>query len=187
MRPTAHLPAALVALAAVAAPAIAHAEDTAPRSPEIATLAALVPVGASIALGGAALATDSEALGWAAVTTFVVGPSAGHFYANAPGRGFLTMAARAGGVGTFAVGGLLYAFADWDEDDNDNDEASSGARRDGALLMAVGATAAIAATAYDVLDAAPAVRRFNAEIMVAPTLVNGAAGNAPGMAISGRF
>jgi hypothetical protein len=185
MRPTAHLPAALLALAAVAAPALAHAEDTAPRSPEIATLAALVPVGASIALGGAALATDSEALGWAAVTTFVVGPSAGHFYANAPGRGFLTMAARAGGVGTFAVGGLLYSLASWDEDEND--DASRAARRDGALLMAVGATAAIAATAYDVLDAAPAVRRFNAEIVVAPALVNGAAGNAPGMAISGRF
>jgi hypothetical protein len=171
----------VAALVTVAAPALARAEAPEARSPATATALSLAPLGATLALGAAAGATESDALAWVAVGTFVVGPSLGHFYAGSQGRGIATTAARAGGLGLMATGFAL-AFADsWNEDDEDDHGALAG------LAMVTGVSAVIAATVYDIVDAAPAARRFNSEIAVTPTVVGGAAGNAPGMAISGRF
>jgi hypothetical protein len=186
------LPAALLAVAVVSAPSLAragtaHAEE--PRSPLVATALAAVPIGVSVALGIAAAETDSDALGFAATTGLLVGPSLGHFYAGEWGRGLLTTGARAAGAGLIIVG----AFAGWDAcdwnaayDDPCHEEARED-HEDGKVVMGIGAAAFVAATVYDVVDAPFAARRFNQRVTVAPTLVSGSAGDAPGLVVSGRF
>jgi hypothetical protein len=180
MRATSLL-AALVALAAAVAPTRAHAESGESRSPTTATHLALAPLGASAAITAVAAATDSDALSWVALGTFVVGPSLGHYYAGAPGRGIATTLGRAGGVGMMALGGGLTAVSGW----SGGDDGGLGAI--GALIMVAGLGTVFSVTIYDVVDAAPATERRNAALMLTPTMLSSPAGNAPGMAIGGRF
>jgi hypothetical protein len=186
------VPAAVLAVAAFALPSLAHAGAAPadePRSPLVATALAAAPIGLSVALGIAAAETDSDALGFAATTGLLVGPSLGHFYAGEWGRGLFTAGARTAGIGLI----LLGAFAGWGEcergasyDDPCHAEGAEEAE-DGRVVMGIGAGVFVAATVYDVVDAPFAARRFNERFTVAPTLVSGAAGDAPGLAISGRF
>jgi hypothetical protein len=57
--------------------------------------------------------------------------------------------------------------------------------------MALGGTAFVGGTLYDLLDAHRAVRRENAklvrDVVVAPTVIHVQNGVAPGMALTGRW
>jgi hypothetical protein len=82
--------------------------------------------------------------------------------------------------------GMVISYGEsWDQADGSDDDDDLG--RYVGLAFPTGTGLVVAATVYDIVDAAPAARRFNAEIAVTPTMIDGAAGNPPGMAISGRF
>jgi hypothetical protein len=146
------------------------------------TLAA-APVAAGAALVTAAVATDNGGLMLLGLGTLVVGPSFGHFYAGERQQGLFTTGARTGGLVLMTAGALMQADPCLSDTCTDRDDDDHG----GDVLLVAGAAVFLAATVYDVADAGFAARRSNQRLTVAPTMVSGAAGNAPGMAISGRF
>lgn len=174
-------------------------EPTATEVPEIksGSTATLLAVGAT--LGGVALmATGAQheegsvVLGGAVL--MLIGPSAGHFYANETGHGAKMTLLRTGAAVVLGFGLLEQTMA------ANCDVASSGgggcstkdSRDNGEKLMWLGGATLVAATVYDLWDAHNAADRANAKAArtwsVAPSMMAGASGTmAPALTVAGSF
>ena len=191
----------LSATIASAQPAMtAPIEPTSAQVPEVksGSTATLLAVGAT--LGGVALmATGAQheegsvVLGGAVL--MLIGPSAGHFYANENGHGAKMTLLRTGAAIVLGFGLLEQTMA------ANCDVASSGggggcstkdSRDKGEKLMWLGGATLIAATVYDLWDAHHAAERANVKAArtwsVAPSIMAGASGTmAPALTVAGSF
>jgi len=175
----------------VAAPV--HADETKPKSEQTAQIAAGLGTGVSggLILAGF-LAGDSSypfnrPLMYTGLATAMITPSLGQFYAHE----YITigMAARAVGIGLATYGLTHYTQAT----PCDPGHAATDTCRhldSGAIpFLGLAAIAFVGGMAYDVADASSAVQRWNEHhgFMVAPTVLPGTNGPAPGLSFVGQF
>jgi len=113
-----------------------------------------------------------------------VGPSAGHLYAGEYGHSAVTSVIRGAAFGAFAYGVAKWAET-LDSDDFSRDDDNSEAY----MLGGLGVWGAL--TLYDFIDGPSALRRANrraaAHVTVAPTVVSAGGTRAPGLVLGGSF
>jgi len=163
--------------------------DDSGRDPMVATALAVAPVliggGLAFAAGDADGGDDAAILAWLSYGTLTLGPSLGHYYAGATGRGLATSGVRLGAT-ALGVAGVVVALESGCiySEGCERDEAGEAA---GYAMMLGGAALYVGATVYDILDAAPAARRHNRGLTVLPTALPTAHGPAAGLALGGTF
>ena len=164
-----NVPATLLAVAVIAAPAIAAAQPgmTEPRpqpgppvaddgddkSPGLALSLSLLGTAASYATLIAAADTESDGLTLLGLGGIVIAPSLGHFYAGEVGRGVTHSLIRVGAGGLIVVGAVV-AF-----DDCWGDEGDCGSS--GPAIMIAGLVLGGASTLYSIIDSPAAASRHN--------------------------
>lgn len=132
-------------------------------------------------MAGFALAFVEPALGISlAVTSVIVGPSLGHFYAGEHLHGGVTLALRAVGVGGTFLLGLGAIFVNFETENPDR--GAETALAVGAVVCLVGT---LGLTIYDLIDSGFAVKRRNARqrsglasLRVVPMVAQGPHGEA---------
>jgi len=165
--------AAVSVLAAASLLSLGHTAH-ADRNPKVATGLSIAGSVAGPVMMWAGIESDQGGLVLAGAGTVVLGPSLGEWYSGKPVT--IGMGLRAAGSVAFLKGAIDTICFD------DPCTATSGSDT---ALMALGGAALVGGTLYDIFDAAPSARSWNAEhhIEVAPTMVKGA----PGLAVAGEF
>lgn len=181
---------ALIAVLVAAAPA-AHAEG--PKSEQTAQLLAGVGTGVSSALILAGfLDSDSshpfnKPLMYSGLVGAAITPSLGQFYAGE----YVTigMAARVVGAGLATYGLTHYTKTTTCDDAHGAGTMCTSLDSGAYPLLGLAAIAFVGGMAYDVGDAAPAVKRWNDRhnVTVAPTIIPSASGPTSGLSIAGSF
>jgi hypothetical protein len=181
-----------IALLLVAAPA--SADDGKPKSEQTAQILSGVGTGVSSALILAGFAAGDSSfpfnrpLMYSGLASALITPSLGEYYAGE----YLTigLATRVVAVG-FATYGLTH-YTHTTQCDGATTSAAPTCKTlsSGAIpFLGIAALAFVGGMAYDVSDAGPAARRWNEHhgFMVAPTVLPGASGPAPGLSLLGQF
>lgn len=129
--------------------------------------------------------TVSAPLLYTGLGTSLITPSLGEWYAGE----YLTLGM---GVRAVAVGVAVFAITEeqrYTTCDFDNTMQCKSFGETGVVLLGLAAIGYIGGVAYDVMDAGPAVDRFNRKhgIYVAPTALAAPTGFVPGLALCGRW
>jgi hypothetical protein len=165
-----NVPAALLAVAVVAAPALAAAQpglseprphpgptvadDSDDRSPGLALSLSLLGTAAGYATLIAAGETESDGLTLLGLGGIVIGPSLGHFYAGEVGRGITHSLIRVGAGGVIMAGAVVMFSDCWGSDEECDGSA-------GPALMIGGLVLGGASTLYSIIDSPAAASRHN--------------------------
>jgi len=169
-------------IVAAATPALAQPAHEPPQEKSEQTAFGLSLAGTAVplAITIAAVSTDQDELALAGAAGMLLGPSLGHWYAGRVVTGGLAL--RAGGTALMFVGALQalgHTLCHGHEDDCGGD---------GSALLIGGAAAFVGGTIYDVATAGRQARRWNEKHFdLAPMVVRGASGKAPGFGIAGTF
>lgn len=181
----------VAAIAVLVASAPAHAEG--PKSEQTAQILAGVGTGVSSALilAGFLAGDSSQPFNKPLMYTGLVGaaitPTLGQFYAGE----YVTigMAARVVGAGLATYGLTHYSRTTACDDAHGAGTMCKSLDSGAYPLLGLAAIAFVGGMAYDVGDAAPAVKRWNDRhgVTVAPTIIPSASGPTSGLAIAGSF
>jgi hypothetical protein len=165
-------------LAIVLALAGAAAADDEIRSPTAATWLSIGVTAGGAGIAAASFASSNRRVAVmgsvVGVTTFLIGPSVGHWYAGNYREG-LGGWLRGGAI----VIGVVAVFAIPAEcDDNELDGSCASPRKwpVAATMFGIGAGLLIAGTVYDIVTAADEARRYNRRWRLAPAVGPGTAG-----------
>jgi hypothetical protein len=146
---------------------------------------------AGIAAGAAIIGTGVTLAGigdwdtaYVGLGILTVGPSLGHVYAGAPGRGLVSMALRGAGAIAFAEGvrslDVEICGPDHDCSTEDEDEGNTS-------LIWLGAAVIVGTTLFDIAGSAGAAAEHNRRLQLTPTVLPSSSGPVGGMALAGTF
>ena len=183
----------LITLVLVAA-APAHADEAKPKSEQTAQILAGVGTGVSSALilagflGGDSSYPFNRPLMYTGLATAMVTPSLGQFYSGE----YVTigMGVRVVAVGFATYGLTHYTHTTQCDGARTSNEPTCKTLSSGAIpFLGIAALAFVGGMAYDVADASDSVKRWNEHhgFMVAPTVLPGTNGPAPGLSFVGQF
>ena len=180
-------PRGMRALLLLLVPTLAAAEPTPDKSGATATEIAFATTAVGIGTTIAGDRRHDRTLELAGAAIALIGPSAGHLYADEALHAIGGLTLRSAAVVALAVGvsEMLPRF----EADNCIQNQPCGGRDDddhqtrGRILAIAGGVTLLTATVYDLYDAHRAAARENRRVMIVPTILPGGAG----LAISGRL